>query len=62
MIVEKSLSEHRKEILEWAKLNLAGNSIKIKIGSVHQNIDFTTRGIKEALNQPHKFYRKKMRR
>ncbi len=52
LYLKETLKDQRKEIKEWAKQNLVGKTI------THPNIDgeihFTTTGIKEALNQPHK--------
>lgn len=52
LYLKETLKDQRKEIKEWAKQNLVGKTI------THPNIDgeihFTTTGIKEAINQPHK--------
>ena len=53
--------EIRKKILDFAKQNLIK---KIKIKRVipekeEKEINFSTKGIKEAINQPHKFYNEK---
>ncbi|MEE3726174.1 minor capsid protein, partial [Riemerella anatipestifer] len=49
---KERLKQQRLEIRDWAKNNIVGTTI------THKNIDgdilFTVRGIKEALNQPHK--------
>ncbi|SNA87689.1 conserved hypothetical protein [Flavobacterium psychrophilum] len=49
----KAIKQSRIDIKEWAKDNLIGKTVK------HPNIEkpilFTSTGIKEALNQPHKF-------
>ena len=39
----------------WAKINLAGNYYPSPIGQIH----ITMKGIKETLNQPHKFKHQK---
>ena len=56
--IEKSnlktvLREQRTEIKKWAKENLIGKTITH--AGVDGEIYFTTTGIKEALNQPHKY-------
>ena len=48
-----SLKEQRKIIREWAKSNLAGRSVYIS--DLKMTINFTYSGIKEAVNQPHKY-------
>lgn len=45
---------YRKELLQWAKETLSGKEISRE--EVPLPIRFTTKGIKEALNQPHKHY------
>lgn len=42
-------------IRDWARINLLGKVLLSPIGEVH----ITMRGIKEVLNQPHKFLREK---
>jgi SPP1 gp7 family putative phage head morphogenesis protein len=49
---KKLLSNQRKEIRLWAKDNLVGQTVKHP--KIDKPIQFTTTGIKEALNQPHK--------
>ncbi len=52
-----NLQEQRKRIREWAKVNLIGKEIFLpKTG---MTVSFTSSGIKEAINQPHKFIFKK---
>jgi hypothetical protein len=52
-----NLKEQRKTIREWAKINLVGKELFLpKTG---MNVTFTLNGIKEAINQPHKFILKK---
>jgi hypothetical protein len=46
-----------KSLLYWAKSNLKGKTITLK--SFNQPIRFTTKGIKEYLNQPHQYYHEK---
>jgi len=48
---------NRKELQNWAKENLKG--IKVIPKNFGKPIEFTTKGIKEYLNQPHKFYNEK---
>ncbi len=47
------LKEQRIEVREWAKENLIGKTITHP--NIEKPIGFTVSGIKEALNQPHKF-------
>jgi len=50
----------RKAVKLFAKENLISKVLIIKdIGSKNIEISFTMSGIKEALNQPHKYYDKK---
>ena len=46
-----------KELRAWAKENLQGRIIEPE--NIGKNIEFTTKGIKEYLNQPHKHYQEK---
>lgn len=48
---------YRKELLNWAKENLLGKVVQRE--DIAQPIRFTTKGLKEALNQPHKHYLEK---
>ena len=47
----------RKSLLDWAKENLKGQTVVPE--SFGKQIAFTTKGIKEYLNQPHKHYQEK---
>ena len=47
-------SETIKDLKDWAKENLANKSIYHD--DFEKNIIFTVKGIKEYLNQPHKYY------
>ena len=47
----------RKSLQKWAQENLKGQTI-IPV-SFGKPIEFTTKGIKEYLNQPHKYYQEK---
>ena len=49
--------ERIKELRAWAKDNLQGKIIEPE--NIGKNIEFTTKGIKEYLNQPHKHYQEK---
>lgn len=51
------LKEQRHEVKEWAKENLVGKTIRNK--DIEKPIGFTVTGIKEALNQPHKYVKAK---
>jgi hypothetical protein len=46
-----------KALYKWAKENLQSKTIIPK--DFENPIKFTTKGIKEYLNQPHKFYHEK---
>lgn len=50
---ESNLKEQRAEIKNWAKENIIGKTVKHP--KIEKPILFTSTGIKEALNQPHKF-------
>lgn len=50
---KESLQEQRKAVREWAKENLAGKSTVVQ--GVQNPVEFTMNGIKEALNQPHRY-------
>lgn len=54
---KESLKLQRKEIREWAKENLAGKTVLIQ--GISNPVEFTMTGIKETLNQPHKYVRAK---
>lgn len=51
----------RKEILEWAKINLVNNEASVFRVELNNHISFSNSGIKEALNQPHNHYHEKNR-
>ena len=51
----ENINTQKTIIKEWAKINLAGNNYLSPIGLIH----ITMTGIKETLNQPHKFKRQK---
>lgn len=53
----ESLQEQRKTVREWAKENLAGKTVLVQ--GVPNPVEFTMNGIKETLNQPHKYVRAK---
>ena len=53
----ESLQEQRKAVREWAKKNLAGKTVLVQ--GVPGPVEFTMNGIKETLNQPHKYVRAK---
>ena len=53
----ESLQEQRKAVREWAKENLSGKSVLVQ--GVPKPVEFTMNGIKETLNQPHKYVRAK---
>ena len=48
----EEIKRQRAEIREWAKENLLGKTIHAP--GIEGDISFTSTGIKEALNQPHK--------
>ena len=51
------IRQSRRAVLLWAKQNLAGQTLHLPgIGII---LTFTMRGIKEAINQPHKHYLEK---
>ncbi len=50
--LHQTLKQQRKTIKEWAKTNLTNKTVKHK--ALDKEIYFTVKGIKEALNQPHK--------
>ncbi len=51
--LKAKLKEQRTAIKEWAKNNLIGQTLQHQ--AVKKDIHFTVRGIKETLNQPHKY-------
>ncbi len=53
----ESLRQQRKAVREWAKENLAGKTVLVQ--GVPGPVEFTMNGIKETLNQPHKYVRAK---
>lgn len=53
----ESLQEQRKAVREWAKENLAGKTVLVQ--GVPGPVEFTMSGIKETLNQPHKYVKAK---
>lgn len=54
---KECLRTQRKEVKEWAKENLAGKTVLVQ--GVPGPVEFTMTGIKETLNQPHKYARAK---
>lgn len=52
-------SENRKSVLSWAKANLVGKTIPNEFGQIGKDIKISTYGIKEFINQPHKFLKAK---
>ena len=54
---DDGLKKQRAEIREWMKENLVGQTITHP--KIEKLILFTTKGVKEALNQPHKFIKEK---
>lgn len=54
---QNELKGQREEIRQWAKENLAGKTVEVPgIGSP---VGFNVTGVKEALNQPHKYISEK---
>lgn len=51
------LQEQRKAMRQWAKENLVGKTVLVQ--GIQNPVEFTSNGIKEALNQPHKYMRAK---
>lgn len=51
------LQEQRNEIRSWAKDNIIGKTVLVH--GIKNPVEFTVSGIKEALNQPHKYIRAK---
>lgn len=54
---KERLQEQRKAARQWAKENLVGKTVLVQ--GIQNPVEFTSNGIKEALNQPHKFVRAK---
>lgn len=54
---KERLQEQRKAVRQWAKENLVGKTVLVQ--GIQNPVEFTSNGIKEALNQPHKFVRAK---
>lgn len=51
------LKQQRGSIKDWAKKNLIGKTVQVD--NLKEVVTFTVSGIKEALNQPHKYIREK---
>lgn len=49
---KEELKRQRAEIRDWAKANLLGRSVSVP--GLDRPVTFTSTGIKEAINQPHK--------
>ena len=56
-IFKEEVKQQRGEIRKWAKENLAGKTASAP--GLGAPVSFTTTGIKEALNQPHKYIMEK---
>lgn len=54
---KERLQEQRKAVRQWAKENLVGKTVLVQ--GIQNPVEFTSNGIKEALNQPHKYVRAK---
>lgn len=54
---KERLQEQRKAARQWAKEKLVGKTVLVQ--GIQNPVEFTSNGIKEALNQPHKFVRAK---
>ena len=54
---KEKLQEQRKAARQWAKENLVGKTVLVQ--GIQNPVEFTSNGIKEALNQPHKYVRAK---
>ena len=52
-VFKEDIKRQRAEIREWAKENLIGKQMSVP--GLDMPISFTSTGIKEALNQPHKY-------
>ena len=46
----------RKEIINWAKSNLVNNQAAVIRTELNNHISLSNSGIKEAINQPHNHY------
>ena len=55
--MQHEIKERRKELFAWAKKDLAQKNVFHEKFDNH--INFSVRGIKEYLNQPHEFYYEK---
>ena len=54
---KEAIQLQRKEIKVWAKENLAGRTVSVQ--GIPHPIEFTMNGVKETLNQPHRYVRAK---
>lgn len=54
---KERLQEQRKAIRQWAKENLVGKTVLVR--GIQNPVEFTSNGIKETLNQPHRYMRAK---
>lgn len=54
---KERLQEQRKAIRQWAKENLVGKTVLVQ--GIQNPVEFTSNGIKETLNQPHRYMRAK---
>jgi len=52
------LKQLRKEIKQWADINLLGKVVRIH--GFDRQIEFTQKGIKDSINSPHDFYIEKL--
>lgn len=50
---KEKVKQQRQEIRDWAKLNLLDKTANVP--ELNREVSFTSTGIKEALNQPHKY-------
>lgn len=50
---KEKVKQQRQEIRDWAKLNLLDKTANVP--KLSREVSFTSTGIKEALNQPHKY-------
>lgn len=57
-VMKAVIKTERKEIRDFARQNLIGKTT-VKINEIKYPIEFTGKGIAEALNQPHKYLREK---
>ncbi len=56
---KEEIKQSRSIVREWAKTNLIGKRVQVK--GLDKPVSFTSTGIKEALNQPHKHLLEKKR-